>query len=418
MSEGEEYQHNGGNYSDDEENNAIKRIRSVGTPIFKTGTSMGMRRSQSMYTPKTQTPFLSRSMLRPLSSSEILILPFKPLKITNNKIGGGGLRPGTSLGVRRTTQVNIHSLHDPNDDEAFVLYRPKVSLSEDERLAWVGANPGKPPEFEVEVVVDPVLSKVLRPHQKEGVQFLYDCTTGQKDSSSFGCIMADEMGLGKTLQCITLLWTLLRQSPTPGRPTIEKAIIACPSSLVKNWANELKKWLGEGRVRPFACDNKGTKEETTKSIKQFGSSKGRGIVNPVLIISYETLRSYCDELKKTEVGLLLCDEGHRLKNSESRTYKSLNELSVKSRVILSGTPIQNDLTEYFSLLTFVIPDVLGTGADFRKKFELPILRGRDVDASDKDRQRCEECLQELAQIANRFIIRRTAELLTKYCTIS
>ena len=255
----------------------------------------------------------------------------------------------------------------------------------------------------------------MRPHQKEGVKFLYDCTTGQKADNSFGCIMADEMGLGKTLQCITLLWTLLRQSPTPGKPTIEKAIIACPSSLVKNWANELKKWLGEGAVRPYACDNKGTKEETTKSIKQFGSSKGRGIVNPVLIISYETLRAYSEDLKKTEVGLLLCDEGHRLKNSDSRTYKALNELQVKRRVILSGTPIQNDLTEYFSLLTFVIPDVLGTGADFRKKFELPILRGRDVDASDKDRQRCEECLQDLAQIANKFIIRRTAELLTKYC---
>jgi DNA repair and recombination RAD54-like protein len=51
--------------------------------------------------------------------------------------------------------------------------------------------------------------------------------------------MADEMGLGKTLQCIALMWTLLKQSPHPGKPTIEKCIIACPSSLVKNWANEL-----------------------------------------------------------------------------------------------------------------------------------------------------------------------------------
>lgn len=53
------------------------------------------------------------------------------------------------------------------------------------------------------------------------------------------CIMADEMGLGKTLQCIALMWTLLKQSPRAGKPTIEKCIIACPSSLVKNWANEL-----------------------------------------------------------------------------------------------------------------------------------------------------------------------------------
>ena|SRR5712671_4308696 len=57
--------------------------------------------------------------------------------------------------------------------------------------------------------------------------------------NQYGCIMADGMGLGKTLQCIALLWTLLKQSPHAGKPTIEKSIIACPSSLVKNWANEL-----------------------------------------------------------------------------------------------------------------------------------------------------------------------------------
>ena len=55
----------------------------------------------------------------------------------------------------------------------------------------------------------------------------------------YGCIMADGMGLGKTLQCIALMWTLIKQSPRAGKPTIEKCIIACPSSLVKNWANEL-----------------------------------------------------------------------------------------------------------------------------------------------------------------------------------
>ena len=57
--------------------------------------------------------------------------------------------------------------------------------------------------------------------------------------NQYGCIMADEMGLGKTLQCIALMWTLIKQSPHPGRPTIEKCIIACPASLVRNWANEL-----------------------------------------------------------------------------------------------------------------------------------------------------------------------------------
>jgi DNA repair and recombination RAD54-like protein len=74
-------------------------------------------------------------------------------------------------------------------------------------------------------------------------QFLYRCTTGMVVENQYGCIMADEMGLGKTLQCIALLWTLLKQSPHSGKPTIDKSIIACPSSLVKNWANELSTLL-------------------------------------------------------------------------------------------------------------------------------------------------------------------------------
>jgi SNF2 family DNA or RNA helicase len=61
--------------------------------------------------------------------------------------------------------------------------------------------------------------------------------------NQYGCIMADAMGLGKTLQCIALMWTLLKQSPHAGKPSIEKCIIACPSSLVKNWANELGRLL-------------------------------------------------------------------------------------------------------------------------------------------------------------------------------
>ncbi|KXS10697.1 hypothetical protein M427DRAFT_73647 [Gonapodya prolifera JEL478] len=96
---------------------------------------------------------------------------------------------------------------------------------------------------------------------------------------------------------------------------------------------------------------------------------------------------------------MLCDEGHRLKNMESQTYQALNGLKAQRRVILSGTPIQNDLTE------------------FRKNFELPILRGRDALASDKDREASEGKLRELLDVANKFIIRRTAELLTKYLPI-
>ena len=137
----------------------------------------------------------------------------------------------------------------------------------------------------------------------------------------------------------------------------------------------------------------------------------------MLIVSYETLRLNVDELANTPIGLLLCDEGHRLKNGESQTFTALNGLNVQKRVILSGTPIQNDLSEYFSLLNFANPNYLGTRNEFRKKYEIPILRGRDAAGTDSDRKRGDECLAELLTLVNKFIIRRTNDILSKYLPV-
>ena len=136
-----------------------------------------------------------------------------------------------------------------------------------------------------------------------------------------------------------------------------------------------------------------------------------------MIVSYETLRNLQELLGNTEIGLLLCDEGHRLKNTDSLTFQSLDLLKVKRRVILSGTPIQNDLSEYFALINFAIPDVLGNRNEFRKRFELDILRGRDAGASEKEQMVGREKLQELSALVSQFIIRRSNDILSKYLPI-
>lgn len=245
--------------------------------------------------------------------------------------------------------------------------------------------------------------------------------------------MADEMGLGKTLQCIALMWTLLKQSPIPHKATIDKCIIACPASLVRNWANELGeyhcfcgistsdslvvKWLGHAAPGTLALDGKMSKDEAVDAIRRWCDAKGRSVTQPVLIVSYETLRNLTTEMGQAEVGLLLCDEGHRLKNLESRTFQTLTSIRVKRRVILSGTPIQNDLLEYYSLLSFANPDLLGDKNQFRKNFENAILKGHDADASDTERNKASEKLTELSTLVSKFIIRRTNDLLTKYCEL-
>ncbi|XP_020780104.1 DNA repair and recombination protein RAD54-like [Boleophthalmus pectinirostris] len=327
----------------------------------------------------------------------ILSRPFKvPIA---NYTGPLGLR---ALGVKRAG--GRRALHDPFGEGALVLYEPPILSAHD----LIRADKDK---LEVHVVVDPLLSRVLRPHQREGVRFLWECVTGRRIPGSFGCIMADEMGLGKTLQCIALVWTLLRQSPD-AKPEIEKAIVVSPSSLVRNWYNEVGKWLGT-RVTPLAIDG-GSKDEIDRQLTNFISQRGLRVPTPILIISYETFRLHAHVLHKGKVGLIICDEGHRLKNSENQTYHALNSMSAQRRVLISGTPIQNDLLEYFSLVHFVNAGILGTAQEFKKRFEMPILKGRDADASEKDRQAGEEKLKELIGIVNRCLIRRTSDILSKY----
>jgi DNA repair and recombination RAD54-like protein len=136
-----------------------------------------------------------------------------------------------------------------------------------------------------------------------------------------------------------------------------------------------------------------------------------------MIVSYESLRLNVDLIGNTPIGLMLCDEGHRLKNGDSQTFTALTSLNVQRRVILSGTPIQNDLSEYYSLLSFANPNLLGTRQEFRSKYELAILKGRDALASELERQRGDEKLADLLSTVNKFIIRRTNDILSKYLPV-
>eukprot|EP01133_Synstelium_polycarpum_P010849 gene10849-12637_t len=252
-------------------------------------------------------------------------------------------------------------LHNPYSPNALVLYTPKDMMSGD-----------------IPVVVDPMLSAKLRPHQREGVQFLFDCLLGLRGGyKGNGCILADDMGLGKTIQAITILWTLLRQGPK-GEPTARKAMIVAPSSLVGNWVKELKKWLGDA-VQAVAIG-----ESTKKGLALLaGLETGP---KDVLVISYDQLRIWCEDICKiTTIGLIICDEGHRLKNSEIKTTKAVAMMPTARRVILSGTPIQNDLNEFYAMVNFVNPGLLKSVATFKNVYDAPILASRSPDATEEQK---------------------------------
>ncbi|KAL7498005.1 hypothetical protein ACHAWT_008513 [Skeletonema menzelii] len=258
------------------------------------------------------------------------------------------------------------------------------------------------------VYVPPVLAKWLRPHQREGVQFMYECVMGLKDFPGAGCILADDMGLGKTLQSVTLIWTLLQTGLTANKArTAKRVIVICPCSLVKNWDNEFTKWLGPGIVKTMALAESDRKT-VEKNIDCFVKTK----MFNVLIASYETIRTHVGRLTKYKdcCDLLVCDEAHRLKNRENQTSMALNSIPVKRRVLLTGTPMQNDLEEFYAMVDFTNPGILGTQEDFRRKMLYPILRGREPDATDKQKQKMNEIQQNMSSIVNDFILRRVNTL--------
>lgn len=280
--------------------------------------------------------------------------------------------------------------HDPFKEGALVMKRPG-SVPKGKRL--------------VDVVVDPVLSKHLREHQRAGVAFMYECVMGLRHFDGEGAILADEMGLGKTLQTIALIWTLLKQNPVHGdRPVIKKALIVCPATLINNWRKEFKKWLGSEVIGVLAA------ETDVKVLHSFAKSKSYH----VLIIGYERLRNVQAELQKCPIDLVVCDEGHRLKTQQNKSAMAIKSLSTERRIILSGTPIQNDLSEFYTMVDFVNPGLLNKYTAFKKDFEVPIIKSRQPGATTAELEKGQARSDELASLTGQFILRRTADILARY----
>lgn len=292
---------------------------------------------------------------------------------------------------QHTTTSKPTPRHDPDAPGAIVMKRI--------------ATPPKSKQL-VDVVVDPILSKNLREHQREGVKFMYECVMGMRPYNGDGAILADEMGLGKTLQVIALLWTLLKQNPIANdSPFVKKALIVCPVTLIKNWKKEFRKWLGNERIGVFTYeDNKARLTDFT-----------RGKSYSVMIVGYERLQSISAELQKgLSIDIIICDEGHRLKTAKNKSAQAIKALSTTRKIILSGTPLQNDLSEFYFMVDFVNPGLLGKLTTFKKEFETPILKSRVPDASEMDIEKGSARSEELSKLTAHFIIRRTAEILSKY----
>ncbi|KAK9481341.1 SNF2 family N-terminal domain-containing protein [Lipomyces japonicus] len=278
--------------------------------------------------------------------------------------------------------------HNPNSPQALVM--PKPEARHGEQI--------------VDVVVDPHVTQFLRPHQRLGVTFLYKCVMGMTEIAGTGAILADEMGLGKTLMTISLIWTLLKQNPVYGQQSVaKKVLVVCPVTLINNWKREFKKWLGPLRLSVFVANQKAQLKDFTK-----------GKVYPVMIIGYEKLRLVQEELKDVKFDLVICDEAHRIKSATNKSAQALRSMQTNRRILLTGTPIQNDLSEFFAMIDFVMPGLFESYNRFKREFELPIVRSRQPEARKKDVELGKARSEELSKLTGAFVLRRTADILSKY----
>lgn len=268
----------------------------------------------------------------------------------------------------------------------------------------------------------------LKPHQGKGVQFMWTACfesleRAQKTEGS-GCILAHCMGLGKTLQVITLIHTLLTNTD---KTNVKTVLVVCPLSTVLNWVNEFKMWLDdlEGeQVNVFELVQHKKNHERLYQMKDWVKHGG------VLIMGYDMFRNLSNPKgkrmsKKMVAGfnkvllepgpdLVICDEGHMLKNEKTGISIAMNRLKTKRRIVLTGTPLQNNLKEYFCMVQFVKPSLLGTYKEYLNRFVNPITNGQYTDSTPHDIQIMRRRAHVLHKMLDAVVERRDYNVLAPF----
>ncbi|XP_034398732.1 transcriptional regulator ATRX isoform X2 [Cyclopterus lumpus] len=237
----------------------------------------------------------------------------------------------------------------------------------------------------------------LKPHQVDGVQFMWDCCCESvkkiEKSSGSGCILAHCMGLGKTLQVVTLLHTLLLCE----KLDFTTALVVCPLNTVLNWLNEFEKWQvglkDDESLEVIELATVKRPQERAYALQRWQDMGG------VIIIGYEMYRNLTqgrnikskklkEIFQKTLVDpgpdMVICDEGHILKNEASAVSKAMNSIRTRRRIVLTGTPLQNNLVEYHCMVNFIKENLLGSVKEFRNRFINPIQNGQCADSTLQD----------------------------------
>jgi len=258
--------------------------------------------------------------------------------------------------------------------EHYLKEKKVENVKIDTRLGYVMKNILCPSEMEVKLPA--CLKEVMRNYQVTGVKWLQTMA-----SYSFGGILADDMGLGKTLQVLAFIASEKeRGEKKAGVP----CIVVAPTSVIYNWKSEAKKFTPELKVAVIT----GIKDNRNLLINRYKDYD-------LIVTSYGLLKNDIENYQKKEFLYIFLDEAQNIKNPETLNANSVKSLSARCAFALTGTPIENRLTELWSIFDFIMPGLLPERMKFKRAYEEPIIKDRNP-----------EKMAELSGMIKPFIIRR------------
>uniref|UniRef100_A0A8D3ADB0 Helicase ARIP4-like n=1 Tax=Scophthalmus maximus TaxID=52904 RepID=A0A8D3ADB0_SCOMX len=294
------------------------------------------------------------------------------------------------------------------------------------------------PAAEPDIFLSPQLARAVKPHQIGGVRFLYDNLVESVErfgsGSGFGCILAHSMGLGKTLQVISFIDVLFRHTQA------HTVLAIVPVNTLQNWLSEFNTWVPKNEPSLMLSRNTATRAKVVeewakdggvllmgyemyrllslkKSVVAGRKKKSKKTTGPVIVDldeedrQQELLKGIERALARPGPDVVICDEGHRIKNCHASTSQALKSIRTRRRVVLTGYPLQNNLIEYWCMVDFVRPDFLGTRQEFSNMFERPILNGQCVDSTPQDMQLMRYRSHVLHSLLEGFVQRRGHDVL-------
>lgn len=204
----------------------------------------------------------------------------------------------------------------------------------------------------------------LRPYQERGFSWMY-----RNMKIGFGSIIADDMGLGKTLQVITLLLKIKEE----GGLDKKKALVVVPTGLLHNWQSEVSRFAPQLTTAVYHGTSRNLADKDCKTAD-------------ILLTTYGVVRSDTDKLKKRKWQMLVIDEAQNIKNSSTAQSKAIHSIPAETHIAMSGTPVENRLTEFWSIIDFTNKGYLGSQKDFTEHYARPIQKDGDQTVAERFRK--------------------------------